>query len=218
MDWVKGISDVLQQYQGATPDQAPATVEDDFDQMATNAPPSAVADGLSEAFRSEQTPPFPNMLGQVFQQSSGTQRASILNELIAAVGPTVLSQILSRAGGGQSGAGGGAGTTTGSTGSTGASGGGLTGGGGGILDQILGGVSGAAAGAQQEATPQVTPQQAEQIPLDVVESIAAQAEQRDPSIIDRVSDIYARQPGLVKTLGAAALTVALAKIAARMNR
>ena len=57
MDWVKGISDVLQQYNGARADQAPDTVEDDFDQFTNAAPQSAVADGLAEAFRSEQTPP-----------------------------------------------------------------------------------------------------------------------------------------------------------------
>ncbi|HEX5708307.1 MAG TPA: hypothetical protein VFX96_13470 [Pyrinomonadaceae bacterium] len=204
MDWMKGLNDVLQQYNGASPDSAPDTVEDDFDQLTNAAPQSAVADGLSEAFRSEQTPPFPNMLGQVYQQSSGQERANILNTLLAALGPTILSQIMSRAGG-----------------STQTSGGASAGGG--ILDQILGGIGGLGgggvdAGAQPETPPQVTPQQAEQIPLEVVEAVAAEAEQRDPSIIDQISDIYARQPTIFKTLGAAALTVALAKIAARANR
>jgi hypothetical protein len=64
---------------------------------------------------------------------------------------------------------------------------------------------------------QITPEQAEQIPADAVQEIAAQAEKKDPSVIDQVSNFYADHPTLVKTLGAAALTIALAKIAQRQQ-
>jgi hypothetical protein len=177
MDWMKQIGGLLNQYSGAQPAQAPDTVEDDFDQLTQAAPESALADGLSAAFRSEQTPPFGQMLGQLFGQSDGTQRASILNTLIAALGPTIVSQILSRAGGG-------------------------------------GGLAGILGGGQT----QVTPEQAEAIPPQAVEQVAAEAEKQDPSIVDMVSGIYARNPTLFKTLGAAALTIALAKIADRQQR
>ncbi|MEJ7618375.1 MAG: hypothetical protein WKF30_15740 [Pyrinomonadaceae bacterium] len=46
-----------------------------------------------------------------------------------------------------------------------------------------------------------------------MQEIAAEAEQRDPSIVDRVSDLYAEHPTLIKTLGGAALAVILAKLA-----
>lgn len=182
MSWMDQIGSILQQYSGASAQAAPDNVQDDFDQFAENAPPSAVADGLAAAFRSEETPPFPSMLSQLFDQSDGQQRAGILNTLIRAVGPTVVAQILARRAGGGAGAGGG-----------------------GISD-LLGGLLG---GGQPEVTPDV----AEQIPTDAVEEIAQQAEQRDPSVIDMISNVYARNPQLVKTLGAAALTIALAKIA-----
>jgi len=175
MDWMNQIGNILQQYGGAQANQAPNTVDDDFDQFAQAAPKSAMADGLAEAFRSNQTPPFPNMLAQLFGQSNGTQRAGILNMLIGALGPTILSQVLSRAGGGGAG-----------------------------LAGLLG-------GGQQE----VTPEQAEQISPEAIQQAAVEAEKQDPSVIDRISDFYAEQPALVKTLGAAALTVALAKIAQR---
>ena len=42
-----------------------------------------------------------------------------------------------------------------------------------------------------------------------VEELARTAEKHDPSVIDRVSDFYSEHPGLVKTLGAAALAVAM---------
>ncbi len=59
--------------------------------------------------------------------------------------------------------------------------------------------------------------QAEQIPAGAVEEIAAQAEKKDPSVIDQVSKFYADHPTLVKTLGAAALTIALSQIAKRQT-
>jgi hypothetical protein len=66
-------------------------------------------------------------------------------------------------------------------------------------------------GGQQE----VTPEQAAQIPPDAVAQAATQAEQHDPSIIDHISNFYSEHPTLVKSLGTAALTIALAKIAQR---
>src|ERR671917_429607 len=87
MSWLNQIGGLLQQYQGANANQASGSVGDDFDQFAQAA-----------AFRSEQTPPFGNMLGQLFGQSNGTQRASILNTLISTLGPTVISQILANRG------------------------------------------------------------------------------------------------------------------------
>ena len=182
MNWMDQIGGILQQYSGASAQAAPSQVQDDFDQFAQAAPPPAIADGLAAAFRHDQTPPFPQMLGQLFGQSDGQQRAGILNTLIGALGPTVIAQIISRGGGG----------------------------GGGGLGGLLGGILG---GGQQEVTPEV----ARQIPPEAVEQIAQHAEQRDPSIIDQISNVYAEHPQLIKTLGTAALTIALAKIASRQN-
>jgi hypothetical protein len=46
-----------------------------------------------------------------------------------------------------------------------------------------------------------------------VQALTEHAQKQDPSIIDRVSEIYAEHPTLIKTLGAAALTIAMRKIA-----
>ncbi|MBB5192884.1 hypothetical protein HNQ50_003638 [Silvimonas terrae] len=48
--------------------------------------------GLAAMFSSDQTPPFANMVGQLFGQSSNVQRAGLMNQLLAAVGPQLLSQ------------------------------------------------------------------------------------------------------------------------------
>jgi len=181
MDWMNQLSGILQQYTGTAATPARSDVHDDFDQIANSAPPSAVADGLAAAFRSEQTPEFGQMAAQLFSNSSGQQRAGILNTLIRAAGPVIVSQILSRQGG---------------------SGGGLS--------NLIGLLTG---GQQAE----VTPEQAEQIPAEAVQEIAAQAEKKDPSVIDQVSNFYAEHPTLVKTLGAAALAIALSQIGKRQT-
>ncbi len=62
---------------------------------------------------------------------------------------------------------------------------------------------------------QIEPEQAKQISPQAVAEIAAQAEKQNPSIIDDISGFYAEHPTLVKTLGGAALTIALAKLAQR---
>src|SRR3954447_9321048 len=106
MDWMNAVGGLLQQYAGANAQPAQGAIEDDFDQVAQAAPQSAIADGLAAAFRSNQTPPFAQMAASMFQNADGQQRAGILNALIAAAGPAILSQVLSRSGGGLAGLGG----------------------------------------------------------------------------------------------------------------
>jgi hypothetical protein len=78
--------------------------------------------------------------------------------------------------------------------------------GGGMLASLLGG------GATQ-----VTPQQAQNISPELVQQLATHAEKADPSIVDKASAFYAEHTTLVKTLGGAALTIALAKVAERQK-
>ena len=170
MNWMNDLGGILQQYSGAGAAQAPDTVHDDFEQTAQAVPVGALADGLSAAFRSEQTPEFGQMIGNLFGQSNGQQRAGILNTLISTLGPTIAAQLFARKG--------------------------------------LSGLAGLLGGGQTE----VTPEQAEQVSPEDVQDIAAHAEKQDPSIIDMVSNFYAEHPTLVKTLGGAALAIALAKI------
>lgn len=85
------LMNVLQRYTGASPADPPAEVQSDFQQVAQHALSNHLATGLSEAFRSDQTPPFGNMVANMFGQSNGEQKAGILNQLISAAGPAVLS-------------------------------------------------------------------------------------------------------------------------------
>jgi hypothetical protein len=64
---------------------------------------------------------------------------------------------------------------------------------------------------------QITPQQASEISPQQVQDLANHAEQHSPGIFDKLGEFYAQHPQLVKTLGSAALTIALAKMANRMR-
>jgi hypothetical protein len=168
------LSSVLQQYTGnAASGQAPAEVNQHFDQVAQAAPSNVLAEGLSAAFHSDNTPAFGQMLSSLFNQSSGEQKAGIVNQLLASAGPGVLAQL-------------------------------TAGGGGAALASLLG-----------SGQSQITPEQAQKISPDAVQQLAAHAEKADPSIIDKASSFYAQHPTLVKTLGGAALSIALAKVAER---
>jgi hypothetical protein len=82
---------VLNQYRGASASEPPTGVQTDYSAVAPHVPQSDLADGLATAFRSDQTPPFGEMLGSLFSNSNGQQRAGILNQLLSAVGPGLLS-------------------------------------------------------------------------------------------------------------------------------
>ena len=168
MSWFDQLGGILQQY--ASAGQPTQNTERDFDQAVTVAPREAVSQGLAEAFRSDQTPPFPNMVGQLFGNSTGSQRAGMLNQLIAIAGPALLSGALQHGSG-----------------------------------------MGNLGGLLQRG--QVTEQDAERVPPQAVEELAREAEKRDPSVVDRISDFYSEHPGLVKSLGAAALAVAMSGMA-----
>lgn len=87
------LASVLQQYLGGAANMNNSRAVDDFDQVAQNAPRATMAQGVTEALRSDQTPPFAQMVGQMFGQSDPTQRAGMLNQLLRGVGPGLLTSI-----------------------------------------------------------------------------------------------------------------------------
>ena len=169
-----GILDILKQYANPGNTSAPDLADRHFDEVAGVAPPEILGQGVGDAFRAESTPPFGQMVAQMFGQSNPQQQAGVLNQLLGSIGPGVLSAL-----------------------------------GGGLLGRMLAPSSG--------GVPQVTPQQATQLSPQQVQEIATQAEQHDPSVLDRIGGFYAQHPQLVKTLGSAALAIALAGISNRMR-
>jgi len=85
------LGNLLGQYLGGGANTAQAS--DDFDRAAQSAPRDTLAQGLAQALRSDQTPPFPQMLAQMFGNSNPDQRAGMLNQLIAGAGPGLLGKL-----------------------------------------------------------------------------------------------------------------------------
>lgn len=170
MSLMDQLGSVLKQYTGGAA-QNPADASAHFDQVAQAAPPNVMAEGIAAMFHSDQTPAFGSMVSSLFSQSNGDQKAGMLNQLLASVGPGALASMA----------------------------------GGGALASLLGGGK------------QITPEQAQNISPETVQQIAAHAQQTDPSIVDKASAFYAEHSTLVKTLGGAALSIALAKVAERQK-
>jgi hypothetical protein len=167
MSLLSGIGDLLRQYSAGNANSA--AVEQHFDQVAQSVPSSTLANGLAEAFHSQQTAPFSQMAAQLFANGNNQQQAGVLNGLMGALGPAVIAKF-----------------AAGSPNSP--------------LASLL------QAGS-------VTPAQAASVTPADVEALTSHAQSQDPSIVDRVSAIYAQHPVLIKSLGAAALTIAMKKIA-----
>ncbi|MEO7743741.1 MAG: hypothetical protein ABIR98_12445 [Usitatibacter sp.] len=80
------LRDILTQYADRSYHQPLDNAADDFERVAADAPPEILRDGLAEAFRAEETPPFPQMVAHLFGKSDGPQRAGILNEILSSLG------------------------------------------------------------------------------------------------------------------------------------
>jgi hypothetical protein len=164
------VLDLLNRYADVTPGTEMPGVENHFEQVAREAPPEEVADGIAHAFRSEQTPPFENMVGQLFGRSDPQQRAGMLGQLLQGLSPAILGSVAS-----------------------------------GPLGSLLRG--------NRRST--VRPDEANAIDPRDVQDLARQAQQSNPSIVERMSQFYAQHPQLVMNLGSAALSIAMRQMARR---
>jgi hypothetical protein len=87
------FGNILQQYLGGGASANPHQASDDFDRVAQSAPRTDVAQGVTQALRSDQTPPFSQMVSQLFSNGNPDQRAGMLNRLLANAGPGVLQSL-----------------------------------------------------------------------------------------------------------------------------
>jgi hypothetical protein len=83
-----------------------------------------------------------------------------------------------------------------------------------VLASIMngGGLSSLAGVLGGGAPRQLTPDEAAQVSPDEVQQLAKHVEQHNPGIVDKMSEIYAEHPTLIKTLGTGAMMLALRKI------
>jgi hypothetical protein len=95
MDWINDLKHIFQRYSGQAGGTAaaPADPHEDFLQVAQTAPSNILASGIAQAFRSDQTPPFAQMLSNLFSQSGPTQQAGVVNQLLNSIGPGAISAL-----------------------------------------------------------------------------------------------------------------------------
>jgi hypothetical protein len=168
------LASILKQFSGASPVDAQAA-EQHFESAAENAHPELLSDGLSAMFKSAQTPPFGQMVSQLFGNANADQQSAMLNQILASLSPQALNNLLNRDG---------------------------------PLRSALGNVK-----APDAYTPiSVAASDVVSIAPAQVEQITNHAEQNNPGVVDQLSAFYAQHASLVKTLGGAALAIALAKM------
>src|SRR5688572_28167748 len=79
-----GIMDLLGSYR--EPNRDYPHVLEDFDQVANEAEPDEIREGLVEAFNSDDTPPFEEMVSQLYERSDPQQRAGLLEQILGSLG------------------------------------------------------------------------------------------------------------------------------------
>jgi hypothetical protein len=162
LDDVKGM---LAQYASGAAPAGDAGAH--FQQVAQSVDSGTLAQGIAAAMRSNDTPPFAQMVSQLFASGSSDQKMAMLNMLLSSATPEQRAQFSS-------------------------------------LIPGLGAVSAATgAGAASAISP------------NAVQTLAEHVEQHDSGIVDKMSTLYAAHPTLVKTLGTAAMMIAMRKIAER---
>lgn len=86
MSWVGLLDGLLKRYAGSGAAKQ-SYVDRDYGQFARSAPRDVMAAGMADAFRSPETPPFPEMIAKIFSQADPRQREGILDILDRATPP-----------------------------------------------------------------------------------------------------------------------------------
>jgi hypothetical protein len=95
MSLMDQLGQLAKQFQAgqATDDDVHST----YDRVANQVPRQDLSDGIAHVFNSPETPPFEQMVGGLFGQSTPNQKAGMLNQILGSLGPNAGS-LLSQAG------------------------------------------------------------------------------------------------------------------------
>ncbi len=80
------VEGLLQQLANKGNEPVPPGAQDQFHQIAQSASPEVLSQGLNEAFNSNQTPPFAQMVGHLFGQADNQQKSGIIGALLGSLG------------------------------------------------------------------------------------------------------------------------------------
>ena len=79
------IGGLLSKYLNAPAGHVSADAEDHFDQIAQQASPQVVGQGISDALRSDQTPALGELVSRVYSNATPNQQAGMLNQILASL-------------------------------------------------------------------------------------------------------------------------------------
>src|SRR3954470_9003787 len=91
MGLLDDLTGMLKQYaSGATPDGDTGA---HFEQVAQSVDEGTLATGITAAMRSDQTPPFANLVSQLFSSGSTQQKMAMLTTLLSTISPERRAQL-----------------------------------------------------------------------------------------------------------------------------
>ena len=161
MGLLDDVTGMLSQY--ATGSAPAGDMAVHFDQLTQSVDPSTVAQGIAAAMRSSDTPPFAQLVSNLFANGNPDQKLAMLTTLLSAVPAEQRAR----------------------------------------LTALIPGLGNVSTGTTSPNT----------LPPSSVQALAEKIEQHDSGIIEKMSELYAAHPTLVKTLGSAAMMIAMRKIA-----
>src|SRR5262245_24871356 len=90
MGWLQTVTDIVEHYQSGSSDSA---THEDFQQVVQSAPKDVVANGIAGMFKSNDTPPFAEMISNLFAQSNSGQKAGLLSQLLSVIPPETIAAV-----------------------------------------------------------------------------------------------------------------------------
>src|SRR5262245_7789323 len=90
MGWLQTVTDIVEHYQSGSSDTA---THENFQEVVETAPKDVVTNGIAGMFKSGDTPPFADMISNLFAQSNQSQRAGLLSHLLSVVPPATLASL-----------------------------------------------------------------------------------------------------------------------------
>src|SRR5262245_19572559 len=93
MGLLDDVKEMLNQYASGAAPSGDAGAH--FQQVARSVDSGTLAQGIAAAFRSDDTPPFSQLVSQLFASGSGDQKLAMLNTLLSAITPQQCAQVAS---------------------------------------------------------------------------------------------------------------------------
>ena len=94
MKWLETVTDIVNRYQAGNSGRFnDSATHEDFQQVVQSAPQDMVTNGIAGMFRSNDTPPFAEMISNLFSQSNPSQRVGLLNHLLSVVPPATVAAL-----------------------------------------------------------------------------------------------------------------------------